>query len=250
MISYNIYYKEKNNTGENRDIFSRVEDRLHDFKIVKSDKPEYVFTFGGDGTLLEAIHKYGLDVIYVGCNLGHLGYTNYFDKDTILSCLGQLRNYNILQTTPLVCKIDDKEFLVVNEVVVGDVCLTQKYNIFVDDIFFESIASSGVVVSSALGSTAYNKSLGGCIMSPYSSNYVLTLIAPINSKVYHAIRESVIFDNNQVRIESKNKIMNIYIDGKFVGGSNNIQIVQSINKLKILTNNTTWIEKLRNSFER
>ena len=57
-------------------------------------------------------------------------------------------------------------------------------DIYINDDFLEEFTGDGILIATSIGSTAYNISYGGSIVSPEFSTLQITPIAPINSKVY------------------------------------------------------------------
>jgi NAD+ kinase len=53
-------------------------------------------------------------------------------------------------------------------------------NVFVDDIHLNTYWADGLIVSTATGSTAYNLSVGGPILSPEDESIIISPIAPHN----------------------------------------------------------------------
>ena len=53
-------------------------------------------------------------------------------------------------------------------------------NVFVDDIYLNTYWADGLIISTATGSTAYNLSVGGPILSPEDESIIISPIAPHN----------------------------------------------------------------------
>jgi len=84
-------------------------------KMIRDDEhPELVFSFGGDGTMLAAIHRY-LDqleqVKFVGINTGKLGFFTDFDKDEL----------------PLICEMLEKGDYEINKFHILEYTLINQY---------------------------------------------------------------------------------------------------------------------------
>lgn len=73
--------------------------------------------------------------------------------------------------------------------------------IYVNDVFFDTYEADGVIISTPTGSTGYNLSAGGPIVSPKTRATVLTPISP------HSLsKKSIVFDaGDRVRIELEEK---------------------------------------------
>lgn len=166
---------------------------------------DYFMSIGGDGTFLEAItfvRESGIPM--VGINSGRLGFLadiaqselefsmeQFFSGRFILqprSLLKLENEYGIFSSFPYalneftVHKQDSSQMITVHVEVGGDL--------------LNSYWADGLIVSTPTGTTAYSLSVGGPIITPESSNFVIAPIAPHNL----AIRPVVIPDNEVVRL--------------------------------------------------
>ena len=64
--------------------------------------------------------------------------------------------------------------------------------VWIDKHKLENFQGDGILLSSSFGSTAYNLSFGGAIVPGSFHTLQLTPIAPLNSKVYRTLRNSII----------------------------------------------------------
>ncbi len=175
---------------------------LAEFDAEISKTPDYVFTFGGDGTFLEAIQVYGSGPIYIPINMGNLGfYTSWVPNE--LSDL--LINFDKTQTLSLsTIKIEyehkgiSETFYALNEATIVNPIKTQVLNILIDDYEFEKFRGTGICLSTPTGSTAYNKSLKGAIVQSNLKLLQVTKIAPINNRVYRSLDNSLILGIDNV----------------------------------------------------
>lgn len=170
------------------------------FEIDKTN-PDVVIYIGGDGTFLRAVHHYldKLDQIkVVGLNRGHLGFFASFEEDEVDLLLAKLKeNKLISKSYPLLkAEIGKSNIYAVNEIRIESPFQTLISEVEINGKRLESFRGNGLVVSSALGSSAYNKSLGGAVISSYLEAFELTEIAPINNRVYSSLHSSLILDKN------------------------------------------------------
>lgn len=198
------YDSEQNNL-----IKQEIEQKLiqQHFKIDHVN-PDFVFTVGGDGTVLRAIHHY-LDagilrsVKFVGIHTGTLGYytdwlpseidelVEFFSTQKIES-----HCYPLLEAKLCVSGETQSRYAL-NEFTILNATRTQQLDIKINDIYLESFRGTGVCISSPTGSTAYNKALGGAIVYPSLPVYQLTEIASINSNAYRTIGSPLIIPGEQ-----------------------------------------------------
>ncbi|MCL1989942.1 MAG: NAD kinase [Defluviitaleaceae bacterium] len=200
---------------------SRIKQKLEQ-KLMKENfmvdphDPDLVFTIGGDGTVLRAIHSY-LDagklnkVKFIGIHTGHLGYyTDWLpeelDELILFLTTYELQNYRYPLLEAKLCAGEKTRYrYALNEFTILNAKRTQHLDITINDMFLESFRGTGVCVSSPTGSTAYNKALGGALIYPSLPIYQLTEIASINSNAYRTIGSPLIIPKEQKLIlESEN----------------------------------------------
>lgn len=219
-----------------------------------SNEPEYVFTFGGDGTFLEAIQKYGSEPTYIPINMGNLGfYTSWVPNE--LSDL--LLNFDQTQTLSLsTIEIEyehrgvAEKVYALNEATIVNPIKTQVLNILIDDYEFEKFRGTGICLSTPTGSTAYNKSLKGAIIQSDLNLLQVTKIAPINNRVYRSLDNSMILGiDNQIEVRATRdefRHSTLTMDRKVVSlddiTSPGIKMRLSDHKIKILVkaDNSFW----------
>lgn len=147
---------------------------------------KYVIAIGGDGTFLQAVHDFSYikDVQFVGINLGTIGFLTTVELNTYKEQLEELlfENYEIHPYSLLSASDENESFHdeCLNDVVIGRNGFARviELEIFVDDKSLYKFSGDGVLISTAVGSTAYNLSLGGPIIHPLSGSIVVTPIAP------------------------------------------------------------------------
>ena len=69
-------------------------------------------------------------------------------------------------------------------------------NVFVNDIYLNTYWSDGLIISTATGSTAYNLSVGGPILSPEDESIIISPISPHNL----TIRPIIISGESRLRM--------------------------------------------------
>ncbi len=214
-----------------------------------SDTPEYVFTFGGDGTFLEAIQQYGFKPMYVPVNMGNLGFYTSWVPTELSELLLDLTDTEelALSTIKIEYEHNDKEevYYALNEATIVNPIKTQILNINIDGYDFEKFRGTGICISTPTGSTAYNKSLGGSVVQSDLNLLQVTKIAPINNRVYRSLENSFILGSNSVVTVSATreefKHSTLTMDRKVVRlddiTSNGISMGISERKVRILVKN-------------
>ena len=174
-------------------------DRLHAAGVVTEevtdrlpadDQYDFLFSIGGDGTLLSSVHLLaGRDVPVLGVNFGHLGFLTTAGRDDVDTLVGDILDghYSLEPRTLLQVVTNPAEAPLV---ALNEVCLHRhddapllRTDLFVDNDFVATYAGDGLIVATPTGSTAYSLSCGGPILTPNSGCFVITPIAVHNLTV-------------------------------------------------------------------
>ena len=193
--------------------------------IIDEENYDLVIAVGGDGTFLRMVkaNNFNSDIYYVGVNTGTLGFLQEVKVGEIEEFVSELKQglYKIdeigVQETIVNHNDESSIFYSLNEIVIRDADLKAiNLNIKVDDDLLEKFTGDGILVATSIGSTAYNLSLGGSIVYNTFSSLQITPIAPINSKVYRTLINSVIIpDMKEIEIiPSKENKMLVIVDGE------------------------------------
>lgn len=151
---------------------------------------DLLVVFGGDGTLLSQARRFAhLGVPMLGVNVGRLGFLAEFDapsaKKLAESVFGDgpivTRNFSALRVELLGKKGNKPRFtaMAINEAVItaGPPYRLISLALSIDGCAGPSIRGDGMIVSTPLGSTAYNLAAGGPIMAPEVDAFVVTAVA-------------------------------------------------------------------------
>lgn len=149
------------------------------------EKADMAIVLGGDGTVISAAKKIaGKEIPILGVNLGTLGFLTEIEKPKIYPALDAVMagNYTIEKRMALSAEVQKtrESFLAVNEIVVGkrDFGRMVTTSVWVDGEWMDSYVADGVLIATPTGSTAYNLSAGGPILSPTMEAVVITPICP------------------------------------------------------------------------
>lgn len=150
---------------------------------------DFLFSIGGDGTLLSSVHLLaGRDIPVLGVNFGHLGFlttTGRYTLDTLAADLLAGR-YTLEPRTLLHVEAhggaNTLATFALNEVSLHrfDDAPLLRTDLFVADDFVATYAGDGIIVATPTGSTAYSLSCGGPILTPDSGCFVITPIGVHN----------------------------------------------------------------------
>ena len=192
--------------------------------VTVDDNIECIITVGGDGTVVRVAQNVtNRKVPIVGLNCGHLGYLCDMTVDNVEHCLKQLLNDNYKVDERMMlegaCEKDlEHHYKALNDIVVASdaaglyvLNLTVKVN----GIPLYSHNCDGLIVSTPTGSTAYNLSANGPIVSPHADCIILTPINPhtLNSRSIILSSNDVVEVSLEARHEDDEPKANIIYDG-------------------------------------
>jgi len=202
---------------------------------------------GGDGSFLRMIKNtnFNSDKYYVGINSGTLGFLQEIKVDNINNFVDELLNnqYKIeeigIQETTIFNNDSSSKFYSLNEIVVRDKDLkVLKLDIKIDGDLLEKYIGDGILVATSSGSTAHNLSYGGSIVYNTFTSLQITPMAPINTKVYRSLINSVIVPDKKVidLIPNDKNSLLVTIDGenKIYNNVENIETKIDNKKIKCL----------------
>lgn len=221
---------------------------------------EAIIVVGGDGSVLDAsVTAIENDIPLLAVNLGKVGYLSEVEPDNldILSCLFsgkfEIEEKMLLSVTHVSFGLAHKaERLAVNDVIVSHDNFLGIADFTLENGVGDCVKyrADGMILSTPAGSTAYNLSAGGPIVSHDIDSIVATPICP-----HSFFNRSIIFkatENIKLRNVS-DTVLNISIDGRyFTNLSNNDECIIKMadKKLKMITfseNNmfSTLFKKMR-----
>jgi NAD+ kinase len=168
-------------------------------------KADMLFSVGGDGTMLHSVRLVRDSGIPIaGINLGRMGFLSSIPRTEIISAVDEIldNRYRIVKRTLISLHAPLTLFSDFNYAF-NELSINKKENsslvivhVWVNDQPLHSYWADGLVIATPTGSTAYSLSCGGPILTPDSSNFVITPIAPHNLSV----RPVVIPDSSLIRI--------------------------------------------------
>jgi len=176
-----------------------------DHKDLIKFQPDFLFSLGGDGTILSAvtlIRNSGIPVL--GVNTGRLGFLSNVAQESVVLAVDGLwtGSYKIDKRNLLKIMTPDGLFgdlnFALNEMTVHkkDSSAMITIHAYANNEYLNSYWADGLIVSTPTGSTAYSLSCGGPIMAPNSNNIIITPIAPHNLNV----RPIVLSDDTPLKL--------------------------------------------------
>ena len=174
-------------------------------QFVPLEQAQGVIVLGGDGTMLEAMHRLiegSLSVPIYGLNLGTVGFLMNRSAAPA-KVLERMARALPITVSPLrmeaVTQAGDKaSFYAINEVsLLRETRQTAKIEITVNDkVRIKELAGDGVLLATPVGSSAYNFSANGPILPLDSQTLALTPISPFRPRRW---RGAVLPDRSRVR---------------------------------------------------
>ena len=255
MKTYAIVYKQDHYSKK---IAEQLREGLSHQMIYDEDSPELVISVGGDGTMIYSVHKYieKLETVsFIGIHTGTLGFLTDYQCDECDELIQDILKgeYKTYSRCLLEVSFDSKKVLGMNEVRVENNRRSQVINVYINDDFFETFRGNGLCVSTASGSTAYNKSLGGAMIHSGAGLMQLSEIAGIHHNAYRSLGSSLILDwTHRIRFESSD------CDGAILGvdnyvfdlkGETSIDVKLSDRKVRFVQyKRVPFIKRLKRSF--
>ena len=167
--------------------------------------PGLILSVGGDGTFLETVLRVkDLGIPVAGVNTGRMGFLANIPNEDLGKSVDQLCNneYELISRSMLEISHPTDLFEGESAVALNEITI-QKSNVsmitihvYVDDEFLNTYWTDGLIVSTATGSTAYNLSVGGPILSPEDESIIISPISPHNL----TIRPIVLSGSSKLRM--------------------------------------------------
>lgn len=167
-------------------------------------RPDLVLSVGGDGTFLESVLQVrDSGVPIAGVNAGRMGFLANIHDD-IEGSLEKIikREYTIINRH-LIELVKPFGAMGRSNVALNDITIQKAdlnmvmVKVFVDDLYLNTYWSDGLIISTATGSTAYNMSTGGPILSPADDSIIISPLSPHTLSV----RPIVLPGSSRLRLE-------------------------------------------------
>lgn len=217
---------------------------------------DLTLSIGGDGTFIQTvgfIRDSGVPIL--GINTGRLGFLANISKDQIQYSVDQVKQKNYTFEKRSLLRVETEQNLfgednfALNEVTFHkkDTSSMLTVHATLDDNYLNSYWADGLIIATPTGSTAYNLSCGGPIITPGCQVHILTPIAAHNLNV----RPMVVPDHLPIKlsIEGRERKYLLSLDGKSksIKRGEEVLITKAefmINVVKFEQNN--FLETIRN----
>lgn len=168
---------------------------------------ECILVIGGDGTLIQAARDLaGLGIPLIGIKLGTLGYLTEVERENLYPSLDKLirDEYQIEERMMLEGTVMREGKALSTMVALNDVVFSRSgalrvidFKIYLNGEFLNRYLADGIIIATPTGSTGYNMSAGGPIVSPDAKLMVLT---PICAHTLNN-RSIVLSENDRITLE-------------------------------------------------
>ena len=216
-------------------IFKKKKFFLKNYKNFNIKKSDIIVVFGGDGFMLQTLKKFQkYNKPFYGVNTGTYGFLmNKFERKNLFKKI--LRSKSVI-ITPLQMVVKTKKNIIKKALAINEISMfrqskqTAAIRIKKDNkIIIKKLISDGVLVSTPAGSTAYNLSVHGPILSLNSKKMAVTPISPFRPRRW---KGKIVSSSSII------KIKNLNIQKRPVSAvADNIE-VRNIKKVHVKTNSS------------
>ncbi|RNL77901.1 NAD kinase [Sinomicrobium pectinilyticum] len=226
------------------------------------------FSMGGDGTILRTVlYIRDLGIPVLGINTGRLGFLATVQKENIRQAVDSIirGEYDVVDRTLLEINTnpENKDLtelnFALNEVAVNRKDTTSMITVatYLNDEYLTSYWADGLIIATPTGSTGYSLSCGGPVLTPDTTGFVLTPIAPHNLNA----RPLVIPDDTVIKLKVSGREPNylVSLDSRLATLTEETEIIiqkapftmkmielRAESFLKTLRNKLLWGEDRRN----
>lgn len=227
---------------------------------ITEENYDLAISIGGDGSFLKMVNEnqFNRSILYVGINTGTLGFLQEIDLEKCPDFIQRLNESDFkieeisIAEGSIITSNETISFQFLNEIVIRDKNLkVLEAAVNIDTELLEDFTGDGLLISTSTGSTAYNICYGGSIIYNTLATLSITPIAPINSRAYHNLINSVIIPDKKIITiaPTKNKELLLTIDGinHSIKDILKIQITINNHKIKCLRmNESNFIKTVHN----
>lgn len=220
------------------------------FSLVESAY-DLAIAIGGDGSFLHMVNAndFNTNIRYIGINNGTLGFLQEIKPTELSSFIQNLKDEEFkeelisYENIKIVTNDEAYYFKSLNETVIRDMNLSTAYlKVYINGTFLETFVGDGLMISTPIGSTAYNMSCNGAIIFNGIHTLQVTPIAPINNNIYRTISNPIVLPEDRIiKLVPTNRTTDIMllVDGvnHLIKNVNYIEIRVSDTKLKCLRMN-------------
>jgi NAD+ kinase len=185
-----------------------------------TSETDLLLALGGDGTMLNAVRTVAhLRIPVLGINLGTLGFLTVVPSDECAEALDRVKEQDYRIEDRLMLEVHDpngekEAWPAVNDIVLikAGIARMVRFTVSHNGEPVSTFAGDGIIVATPTGSTAYSLSVGGPILMPTMSGFILTPISP-----HTLAQRPMVFDQNaelEIAIDSVVGNAMLTVDGQ------------------------------------
>lgn len=212
---------------------------------IDNNKPDFVITYGGDGTVLYSERKYpGIPKITI--RAGSVGFKCRYSIEELEDVLIKIDNgeYKLKEEIKLETTFQGRKYLSLNEAQLHNLSPIKaiRFSVYIEDeILFENVIGDGVVIATPFGSSAYYSSIGG---EKFDKGIGIALNNPYNVKEKpvvidegfdYGINIKILRDNGLLLFDNDNNMIKVEKQLKLSKGGDNITVKKSNETAKFVT---------------
>lgn len=211
MTTVGVIYK-----SEDKLIAGTAKQVIKDLKAkgykVDNLNPKFAISLGGDGTTLRAarvLAKSGTPILSV--HLGGVGFLTEIELRELGEALGLIKKgkYKIDERTMIEAFVAGRTLIALNDLVISKSGIARVIKLEIEGI--AEYVADGLIFSTASGSTAYNLSAGGPLLTPEARSMVISAICP------HSVNTRPIVIDRPINVTlTKGKEVYLTADGQQV----------------------------------
>jgi NAD+ kinase len=216
----------------------------------------FIFSLGGDGTLLETVTHVGArEIPIVGINTGRLGFLATISPPQVKTAIHHLfQGYYTFDDRSMISVESDEDVFEGLNFGLNEFTITKRdtssmivVHTYIDGEYLNSYWADGLIVATPTGSTGYSLSCGGPVVLPQSSNFIIAPVSPHNLNV----RPLVVSDDSVISFEiegrSKNYLVSLDSRSKVVEQTIQIAVKKEQFKARLVKmNGDNFLTTLRN----
>ena len=180
---------------------------LKKYKHYSLNNSNLIVVFGGDGFMLHTLKRFkDRKKPFYGINTGTYGFL--MNKISIKNLNRKFSKANPVIISPLEMVVQTKKHLLKKSIAINEISMFRQSKQAVslsikrgNKIIMKKLISDGVLVSTPAGSTAYNLSVHGPILSLNSGKLAITPISPFRPRRW---RGSIVSDKSIIYIKNLN----------------------------------------------
>ena len=211
---------------------------------------DIIVIFGGDGFMLETLKKYQkINKIFYGINIGTFGFL--MNKFKTINIYKNILKAKLISISPLEMKTINKKNKISSTYAINEVSLLRQSRqtaslriVNRNKVIIKKLIADGVLVSTPAGSTAYNLSVHGPILSLDSKKIAVTPISPFRPRRWKGKILSSSSEIKIINLNTKKRPVSVVADNIEIRNIKSVKIkVKNLIKFKLLYDKNNSLTK-------